>query len=204
MIKAVLFDYGGVLTEGGKRDSALALINQFYGRELPRERYEVLHLAMRCGELTTREFFGAIRDAYGSGRAMTVEEWNNANAGSYHLSAPVYELAARLREAGMQTGVVSNIHAFEASHIRDLGGYDGFDPVILSPDVHAAKPDRAIYEAALGRLGVEPYEILFIDDQDKCLPAAQELGMLTLKALAPDQIVRDVSALIKRENGVEI
>lgn len=204
MIKAVLFDYGGVLAEGGRKDSALSIIGNFYGRNLSRGEYERLHIAMRCGELTTREFFKAIRSMYGTDRTMTEDDWNEANASAYILSRPVYTLAASLRAAGIRTGIISNIHGFEAQHIRELGGYDEFDPVVLSCDVHAVKPDPAIYEEALAQLNVAATEVLFVDDQDKCLPQAQALGMLTIQAVVPDQLVGDIVALVRRENDLEL
>jgi putative hydrolase of the HAD superfamily len=51
------------------------------------------------------------------------------------------------------------------------------DEVVLSCEVGWAKPDPRIYGAALRRLGAEPEEALFIDDDASHVAAARALGM---------------------------
>jgi putative hydrolase of the HAD superfamily len=51
------------------------------------------------------------------------------------------------------------------------------DEIMLSCEAGVAKPDRRIFELALGRLGAEPGQALFIDDTPGHVAAAQALGM---------------------------
>ncbi len=51
----------------------------------------------------------------------------------------------------------------------------------LSWEVGARKPDPAYYEAVLARIGVEPGQLLFVDDREKNLSAARELGIRTMR-----------------------
>jgi HAD superfamily hydrolase (TIGR01509 family) len=59
------------------------------------------------------------------------------------------------------------------------------------------KPDLEIYEQVLGKLKVKPEEILFIDDQLENIEPAQKLGMHTVLAKEPGQIIADVEAILK-------
>ena len=51
------------------------------------------------------------------------------------------------------------------------------DKIVLSCEAGVAMPDRRRFELALGRLGAEPGQALFIDDTLGHVAAAQALGM---------------------------
>lgn len=57
----------------------------------------------------------------------------------------------------------------------DLNKY--FTNSIVSAEVHKRKPEKAIYEIALSRIGVSDEECIIIDNSVKNLTAAKELGM---------------------------
>jgi len=61
-----------------------------------------------------------------------------------------------------------------------LGLEDEFDAVLLSFEVRAAKPDPAIYEEALSRLGdPDPEQTVFVDDQARYCDGAAAVGLQT-------------------------
>lgn len=201
MIKAVLFDYGGVLSEGGGKHSLTQIIASLYGFEVGWDKLAGLHDKLRCGKISTETFFKELAAVHHSSKIVTVDEWDRASEAVFELSEPVVGLAAKLRQHGIQTGIVSNVYAMSADRHRQLGNYNGFDPVVLSCDVGIVKPDPKIYELALSKLGFKPQDVLFVDDQEKCLPAATALGMHAILATNPAQIVDDVTAIINQENG---
>ncbi len=55
-----------------------------------------------------------------------------------------------------------------------------FTHKIVSGDVHLRKPDKAIFELTLKRIGRRADECLFIDDSIANLQAAEELGIKTV------------------------
>lgn len=67
------------------------------------------------------------------------------------------------------------------SFLRHFRGY------ILSHEVGAMKPDPRIFEAALGRAGRPPQDIVFVDDQEANVSAARALGMDAFQFFDPDQ-----------------
>lgn len=60
-----------------------------------------------------------------------------------------------------------------------------FDHVVESSKVGARKPDRRFYELACERCGVEPAEVVFLDDLGFNLKPAAAMGMLTIKVVDP-------------------
>lgn len=202
MIKAVLFDFGGVLTESGRSGFIGDTVAELYGLQPERVDITREHADLRRGVGTADEFFAKLNKKYGG--HITKEMFIEKTSESYSPSPEVYKLAESLRAHGVRTGILSNIFAMNADVLRAQGSYDGFDPIILSCDVGYAKPDQEFYDIAVKRLGVEPSEILFIDDQQKCLTPARAMGMKVVPAMNPSQIVKDVKVLILQENGIEL
>ncbi len=52
---------------------------------------------------------------------------------------------------------------------------------VISSDARARKPSAAIYRCLLDRCGYRPADILFVDDRQKNVEAADELGMSALR-----------------------
>lgn len=202
MIKAVLFDFGGVLTEGGKKGFIGETLAELYGVDPGEMNIGDLHYMMRRGLGTEESFFDELNKRYHG--SLTKEEFLEHTHALTIPAKEVYELAETLRAHDIKTGILSNVFAMSADQLRREGKYDGFDPIILSCEEGCAKPDEKFYETAIARTGVLPEEILFIDDQSKCMPPAQKLGMQTIVAVSPEQIVADTKALIRKLNGLDL
>ena len=202
MIKAVLFDFGGVLTEAGKKGFILHIVARLLG--MPPDEVDIgdLHYMMRRGKGSDEEFFGQINRRYDA--QLTKELFLSNVKGFTKRSDIVYDLAERLRANGIKTGILSNVFGMSAHDLSDRGFYDNFDPVVLSCEEGYAKPDPEFYHIGIAKTGVKPHEILFIDDQDKCLPEAQKQGMHVIKAVSPEQIVADVTAYVQEHNHIAI
>ncbi len=71
---------------------------------------------------------------------------------------------ARLREAGVRTGVISNWDRRLASILDGMGLGPMFDAVVSSADVGLHKPDPRIFELACERLGVAPARCAHVGD----------------------------------------
>lgn len=78
-----------------------------------------------------------------------------------------------LRGRGVKTAVVSNI-AFDLRPAFD--GVGRVDEFVLSFEVGAVKPDPAIFQAALDRLGVPADRALMVGDSDEADGGARALG----------------------------
>ena len=95
-------------------------------------------------------------------------------------------LLRTLSAAGVRIGVLSDIHvdlrpAFDARVDPDGRTWaDMVDAWALSFELGVAKPDPAIFTAALQRLGLVPHEVLMVGDRGSWDGAAAELGIVTL------------------------
>lgn len=203
MIKAVLFDYCGVLTEGGKVGAIRRTISKLTGHNFSEIEVGDLHDRLVCDEIGEDEYFAEIDRRYPSKNPTTRERFI-ANSDIYTHSELVYTLAAKLRASGVQTAIISNMYGFAADKLRAEAAYADFAPVLLSNELHVAKPDRAIFEIALQKLGVRANEVLYIDDQTRFRPVVEALGMHFIAAISPQQIVQDTNALLLKENHINL
>ena len=69
-------------------------------------------------------------------------------------------------------------------NVEKSGLFDIVDGYVLSYKEHQVKPYVAIYETLLNRYELMASECLFIDDNEKNIKTAQELGFITRKVLS--------------------
>ncbi len=198
MIKAVLFDYGGVLTESGKRGYITGAIAELYGLDPRTLNIGSIYYSLRRGGGSADAFFAELNHRFG--KRVTKEAFLQKLRKSFVPAEDVYDLAKSLRQHGIKTGILSNIIAVNAAVLREQGWYDEFEPVVLSCEEGYAKPDLRIYEIALERVSVAPGEMLFVDDQERCLTPARHMGMKVIRSDTTKQIVDDIKKLLFEEN----
>jgi HAD superfamily hydrolase (TIGR01509 family) len=80
-----------------------------------------------------------------------------------------------------KTALLSNASPQLTELLDELGVTDAFDVIVVSGSVGVQKPDPAIYQVTLRRLGIAPEESIFVDDFIENLNAARDLGMQTLQ-----------------------
>jgi len=199
MIKTVLFDFGGVLTETGKKGFIREVLANLYGMPVDEVFTAEVQKSWRRNEVDEAAILDGLNKRFG--KQVTPRMFAEQAHADVIRSEPVYRLAEQLKEAGLQVGILSNVFSSTAAFLREQGFYEGFDPVVLSCEVGYAKPDEGLYKAAIKRSGHKPEEILFIDDQEKCRPPAEHLGIHFLLAASPQQVVDDTWAIIEREKN---
>jgi putative hydrolase of the HAD superfamily len=71
-----------------------------------------------------------------------------------------------------------------------------FDHVVESSKVGVRKPERRFYEIACELLGVVPTECVFLDDLGINLKPARAMGMQTIKVASPEPALAELGALL--------
>ena len=92
------------------------------------------------------------------------------------------QFAKKAKKKGYRLFIISNWDAvtFQALKSEFKHLFDLFDDIIISAEVHSAKPDPKIYELAVSQFNIDPKDTVFIDDQADNLPPAKALGMHTI------------------------
>jgi len=125
------------------------------------------------GEMSMKEFNAALAKRFG----VKTIDWT-----SYYMAAvePIQETHDLLKWAAKnyRVGLLSNIMpGFIAEMItKGLLPDVEYDAIIDSSEVAAIKPEADIYKIAQAEAGVDPSEILFVDDSRTNLMAAERMG----------------------------
>jgi putative hydrolase of the HAD superfamily len=180
-LRAVIFDYGMVLT-GPQEPEALAALLRITG--LGQERFHSLYWADRHaydeGKLTGVEFWEKFISEAGLELGPdAVAELNDWDARLWTTeNVEMLRWQECLMTAGLKTAILSNMGDAVLARIeREVGWIKRFDLQVWSSQLLVAKPDSRIYTHTLNLLGVEPAEVLFLDDRLVNIVAARALGM---------------------------
>lgn len=119
---------------------------------------------------------------------------------------PVFEkeyMLSRLRKEGYRLAVCSNsIRESLQMMIHQSGVDEYFEFLVSNEDVTRPKPDPEIYLKAMARLGVEPGEVLIVEDAPHGIEAAKRSGahVCQVRGFADVEYFR-VRAAIDRANA---
>lgn len=143
------------------------------------------------GKLSEDEYWHAIQNDYNLTIPTDIPskfmQWNGLVANDEVLA-----LVKDLRLKGIKVAILSNVIEPTYTVLDNAGFYSLFDEVIASCKVGYAKPDSEIYERALRQLDTRAQEALFIDDKERNLEPARRIGMQTVLARTPEQIINDI------------
>ncbi|MDP0397664.1 HAD family hydrolase [Tsukamurella strandjordii] len=187
-VDAVLFDYGGVLTTPmgesirawiADEDIDPAVFTATLKAWLGRDAAEgsPIH-RLETGELPEEEFDALFAAALRTrdGGPVNPDGVLRRMFARVAVDPAMWRLAEDLRAAGVAVGVVSNSwgsgNLYDRDRLAEL-----FGAVIISEEVGLRKPDPAIFELALGRLGVPPGRAAFLDDAVPNVDGAAALGL---------------------------
>ena len=206
-IRAVVCDFGGVLTtpliesflhyqerSGIPFDQVVAAM----GRITQRTGINPLH-ELEKGVLTEDEFLGSIEQEMGGG--VSLRALPDVYFEHLRENEPMIDFVRSLRAGrGLRSALLTNnVREWEPKWRAMLPEIDEiFEVVVDSAFVGMRKPDPAIYELTVERLGdgVAPSECVFIDDIDVNCDAARALGMSAVHFRSTEQAIAEVEALL--------
>jgi putative hydrolase of the HAD superfamily len=193
-IHAVLFDYGQVLSgppdpAAWARMMALTSLDEpaFHAAYWnPRHDYD-------RGTLTGRQYWRQI--AGPNAPDTIIDQLIQADTDLWtQPNQPMLDWALALQRAGVRTGILSNIGDEMTLGINSRFDLSGFHHHTWSYMLNTAKPDPAIYTHAAAGLETPPPHILFIDDREDNIAAAQAVGMQTLRYTNHDAFLQEMHA----------
>ncbi|MHB1911288.1 MAG: HAD-IA family hydrolase [Acidimicrobiales bacterium] len=198
MIRAALFDFGGVVLsspfEAFSRYEADEGLPPGFLRGLNSTNPDTNAWArLERSEVAFEEF------------CLLYEEEANQAGGSIDARQVMALLAGELRPAMVQavkrcrerlkTACLTNNFVTGAGS-RRAGMDEMFDAVIESSQVGVRKPDPRFYTLACELLEIEPSEAVFLDDLGINLKPAREMGMTTIKVEDPDIAIQALEEVV--------
>lgn len=193
MIKAVIFDYFGVIaTDNYWHDAHVAADSNGSTNEL-HEAVEELD----SGKISWNDFCAHIAPIVGE-TAKNID----IKAHQLKLNKDLIAYAFELKGRGIKLGLLSNASSGFLMPIIDqfkLG--ELFDEIVVSSEIGASKPHPKIYQTILGNMGVEAFECIFIDDIQGNVHGAENVGMYSLLFESNIQTQKSIEALLANTNN---
>jgi putative hydrolase of the HAD superfamily len=196
-IKAVIFDWGGVLIEN-PTEGILRYCREILGigTGCMLAAYRKLIPYLQEGKISEEEFWKGVRRRTGAKGGRPASLWLEAFEHSYVEKRDVFAVAHELHGRGYRTGILSNTEK-PARPIMNRQTYRIFDPIVLSCEVGSAKPQKRIFEVLIGALALAPLEILLIDDVAANITAAKDLGLQGLLFTDAETLRSDLADLLR-------
>lgn len=215
MIRAVVCDFGGVLTtplEGSFQAFAdasgipLEAIAQALVAIHERDGLHPLH-ELECGRVSEPDFMADVADSIAAalGREVAMHDFTAHYFAGLRPNEPMIELMAALRDDGYRMALLTNNVREWEPHWRAMAPIDDiFELVVDSAYVGMRKPDREIYDLTVQRLGVAAHECLFVDDLERNCAAAQAAGMTAVLYRSPDQASAEIRAALRAPEPAQL
>ena len=209
MIKAVFWDFGGVITS-----SPFEAFNNFEkDNNLPVDFLRQVNSTnpnnnawakLERSEVSLDEFdFLFEEESSNLGHAVKGKEVISLLQGQVRpeMVKALQKIQGNLIQACLTNNIQSlKEETFEEGNVSVSGKHDVimelFDFVIESSKVNLRKPDPAFYKMACEKARIEPSEAVFLDDLGINLKPAKILGMETIKVINSTDALQELQQLI--------
>ncbi|MCJ7803254.1 MAG: HAD family phosphatase [Desulfobacterales bacterium] len=198
MIKAIIFDFGGVLAEEGFKEGLMTI-----GKEKgfdPDHFFKILsELVYQTGYVTgssdEHAYWNAVREktgVTGDDKKLREEVLRRLK-----LRPEMMEVVKKIKSSGFIVAILSD----QTNWLDDLNQrtpfYQHFDHVFNSFYLKKTKRDPSLFRDICVQLGLKPEEILFVDDSPDNIKRAASEGLKTIHFKGVSEFEKEIQKFIK-------
>ena len=198
MIKAIIFDFGGVLAEEGFKEGLMTI-----GKEKgfdPDHFFKILsELIYQTGYVTgssdEHAYWNAVREktgVTGDDKKLREEVLRRLK-----LRPEMMEVVKKIKTSGFIVAILSD----QTNWLDDLNQrtpfYQHFDHVFNSFYLKKTKRDPSLFRDICVQLGLKPEEILFVDDSPDNIKRAASEGLKTIHFKGVSEFEKEIQKFIK-------
>ncbi|HLJ46679.1 MAG TPA: HAD family phosphatase [Bryobacteraceae bacterium] len=195
-IKAIIFDYGNVLCEP-QPDADVQAMADAVSMSLAtfKSAYWRWRVTYDRAEVEPRDYWNQL-----AGRELSADElrrlWDLDNRSWLHPRQAMLGPAARAKEIGLRTALLSNLPVTLRDALEDGSAkwLPKFDVNTYSCSIGVTKPDAAIYEQCVADLGMKPDQVAFLDDRPENVKGANELGIQAVQFETAEQALGELQS----------
>jgi putative hydrolase of the HAD superfamily len=197
-IRAVLFDYGGVIAEEGFYNGLIHLAEQQSLRvsNMPEEGMNAAYdSGFVLGHGTAADLWALLRRR--TGLQGSDDFLTDQILIGFQLRPWVIELVRRLRSNGYVVGILSD----QTHWLNELDSRDHFyhelDHIYNSYELGKGKRDPSLFTDVVNHLKLQPAEVLFIDDNENNVQTARKMGLRAIRYRDQKHLLAEIEDLLK-------
>ena len=169
MEKIILFDFFGVISS---EIAPFWFRRHFRDDEADRIKMQIVTPADR-GDITEAELFENISAYLGVPKDTVRSEWLEL----VKIDRELVEYIRELRKTHRVYLLSNAIGSFISKILEENSLYSLFDDMFISSDIHLIKPDEDYFRYCLEKIGAEPSDCIFTDDNIKNIEGARRVGI---------------------------
>lgn len=198
MIKAIVFDYGGVIeTKEGNLFQEIAKYLQININDWEKVYFSLNHLhntGVKNGDetvaLAAKEFDASDEQtSYIKNLILEIRKTKKINY-------EILEIIKELKSKNYKIGLLSNNSLGLNQRIKDKDLTEFFDTIVISGETGYQKPQPEIFKILADKLGIKINELLFIDDTKKSLEGAKIIGYTPILFIDNKKLEEDISKVL--------
>lgn len=188
MVKAIIFDCFGVLTTDLWKEFCATLPSD----EIVQKAKDLNH-QYDAGMIAFDPFIKEVSEVTKRNPEVIKAIFTNEDSEKNdRLLNYIKELKTKYK-----TGILSNVATnWVVDYFLTPDEQKLFDTMVFSFQLGVGKPDSQVYKEVLTRLGVEPHEAIFIDDNERYCAAAEALGIKAVLYQDFEQMKRELEELL--------
>lgn len=186
MIKAIIFDLGGVVIENG------VYVAYQKWPEFEQTFKEKYLISAERGKISTRKLWKNLSLDLPQLKMKEIENYIFKN---FVPIPEVFKIAKRLKENYKIALLTNNLAEWFSLLDKKYKLSKIFKNLIVSAKVGIRKPEREIYLLTASRLKVNPQECLFIDDLPENIEGARKAKMRTILFRGPTRLKEELKKL---------
>lgn len=198
--KAVVFDFGGVMTTTTMPERVRKLVSTLgIDWNVVERGFKKYRNLMDGDYMTLEEMYAKIwADAGIEIDAATQAKIVEEDQASYlYRNEKTLETMKRLKAKGLRIGILTNMCSSFAKlfrkHFADFVALA--DALVVSGEVRLYKPMPEIYAEMQKRLGLNAEDIVFVDDVETNCQGARDVGWKAIRFVSNEQVDSDLAAL---------
>jgi putative hydrolase of the HAD superfamily len=198
MIKAFIFDFGGVLADEGFREG-LKAIGRKHGLDEDAFYHTASELVYETGYISALVdeacYWHALRER--TGIAGSDDSLRDELLKRFVVRPGMISCVGHLRKAGFRTAILSDQTNWLDELEEKNNFYRHFDYVFNSFKTGKSKRDVSMFTDACKIMGVRPDETVFVDDNAENIRRASLQGMKVLHFKGEDSFEKEMEEIIE-------
>ncbi len=185
MIKAIIFDYAGVLgTEAGW----IWLNKNINNLEIRKDFFNKIANDVDSGKITNNEYSEILARESGKSSDQIWKEIKSEVIINKKLISFIKTLRPKYK-----IGLLSNFtHPWLSEILTENNLWELFDSQIISSEHKIIKPNPEIFKKMLDMLNIKPEEAVFVDDRQTNIDGAKKVGINAILFVDNDQLIKDL------------